>query len=798
MLLADLRYAVRTLRRSPVFTIATVLTMGLTVGANTAIFSVVNAVLIRALPFASPGRLMQVAEKNDKLNISNFSASVLNYLSWKQQNQSFEALGAVGAGIYTLTGRGDPEQLNGATISPSLLPILGIQPVLGRGFVDGDDRPGAAPVALISQALWRRRFAAEQSAIGAHLTLNGVDYTVAGVAPAGLPFLTSGDIWTPLTVDPGREIRLNHVITVYGRLRPGVTPQRAQTEMNVVASRVGAQFPEVKDWGIQLLDFTGTIVPDSLRTTLLVLLGAVAFVLLIACANIANLLLSRGASRQKEIAVRTALGASPRRMLAQFLTESLLLSAAGGTGGLLAAVGAIRIANRSLPQGLLPVPEIGVDAFVLCFAVGITLGTGLLFGLAPAWRAARTDLNSILKQGSRSSIGSQGLFLRNGLVAGELALATVLLVGAGLLMQSLLRLQQVRLGFHPEGILSFQLALPDAKYPDQPKRWALYREVLQSLAAIPGVTGAAMSSGIPFGQGSYNRSPFMPTGASLLPDGASVPIDWRITSPGYFRLMGIPLLAGRDFTEQDGPGSTDAAVVSRAAARKFWGNENPIGKMLHRPTVHSSFTVVGVVGEVRHTALNQEFPCLYFSSAQRTAPLMDIVVRMQGRAESVQQSARSRIHDIDPELPLFNISTLEAYVYNTAAQPRLNAALVVVFAGVALLIAAIGVYGVLAYSVNQRTREIGLRMALGAQASGVLWWIAGRGMLVALAGIAVGLAGAVALSRVLSSLLYEIQPRDSLTFTVVALLLSVVALTACLVPARRASRVDPTVALREE
>jgi putative ABC transport system permease protein len=388
--------------------------------------------------------------------------------------------------------------------------------------------------------------------------------------------------------------------------------------------------------------------------------------------------------------------------------------------------------------------------------------------------------------------------LRNGLVAGELALATVLLVGAGLLMQSLLRLQQVRLGFRPEGILSFQLAPPAAKYPDQVKRWALFREVLQSLSSIPGVTGAAMSSGIPFGQGSYNRSPFMPMGASILPDGQSLPIDWRIASPGYFRLMGIPLLAGRDFTEQDGPGAPDVIVVSRATAQKFWGRRNPIGKMIHRPTVAAGYTVIGVVGDVRHTALNQEFPCLYFSSAMRTAGLMDVVVRTQGRPESVQTSARSRIHDIDAELPLANVRTLEEYVYNTAAQPRLNAALLVVFAAVALLIAAIGVYGVLAYSVNQRTREIGLRMALGAQPSGVLWWIAGRGMLVAMAGIGAGFAGAIALSRVLSSLLYEIQPRDSLTFTAVAVLLSAVALTACLVPARRASRVDPIVALREE
>jgi putative ABC transport system permease protein len=798
MLLADLRYAVRTLRKSPVFTSAAVLTMTLTIGANTAIFSVVNAVLIRPLPFASPERLMQVAEKNDKLNIQNFSASVLNYLSWKEQNRSFQDLGAVGSGTYTITGRGNPEQINGAMITPSLLPILGIQPVRGRGFREGDDRPGAAPVALISQALWRRRFAADASAIGAHMTLNGIDHTVVGIAPAGLPFLTNGDIWTPLIIDPGREIRLNHVITVIGRLRRGVAPQQAQTEMDLVATRVGAQFPEVKEWGIRLVDFAGTIVPGSLRTALLVLLGAVALVLLIACANVANLLLSRAASRQKEIAVRIALGAGRGRLLAQLLTESMLLSAVGGVAGLLAALWSVRMMNRSLPQGLLPVPEVTVDSSVLFFALGVTLATGLLFGLAPAAHTARTDLNTVLEQGSRSSIGGQRLIVRNGLVAGELALATILLVGAGLLMQSLLRLQQVQVGFRPEGVLTFQVAPPAARYPNQVRRSALYREALQSLAAIPGVSGAAMSSGIPMGQGNYTRSPFMPTGASILPDGASIPIDWRIASPGYFHLMGIPLLSGRDFTDQDGPDGPDAIVVSRATAQKFWGNENPIGKMLHRPTLTSSFTVIGVVGDVRHNGLNQEFPCLYLSAARRLAPLMDIVIRTQGRPESVLPSVRSRLHNLDPELPLSNVRTAEEYVYNNTAQPRLNAALLGVFAGVALLIAAIGVYGVLAYSVNQRTREIGLRMALGAQQSGVLWWIAGQGMLVAIAGIGVGLASAYALSRLLATLLFGIQPRDPLTFSAVAALLSAVALAACLVPARRASRVDPIVALRDE
>jgi putative ABC transport system permease protein len=451
-----------------------------------------------------------------------------------------------------------------------------------------------------------------------------------------------------------------------------------------------------------------------------------------------------------------------------------------------------------MPQGLLPVSEIGVDPFVLFFAFGVALATGLLFGLAPAWHATRSDPETVLKRGGRSSVSGGRLIVRNGLVAGELALATILLVGAGLLIQSLLRLEQVELGFRPAGVLTFQLAAPATKYPNLAKRSALYREALRSLSTIPGVSGTAMSSGIPMGQGSYNTSPFAPTGTSILPDGASIPIDWRTVSPGYFRLMGIPLLEGRDFTDQDGPGAPDVIVVSRTTAQKFWGNENPIGKKLHRPTLKSSFTVIGVVGDVRHTALNQEFPCLYFSAATRVAPLMDVVIRTQGRPESVLSAARARIHDLDPELPLANVRTLEEYVYNNAAQARLDAGLFGVFAGIALLIASIGVYGVLAYSVNQRTREIGLRLSLGAQRSGVLCWITGQGMRVAIFGIGIGLAGSYALSRLLVTLLFGIQPRDPLTFAGVAILLSAVSLTACLVPAGRASRVDPIVALRDE
>ena len=454
--------------------------------------------------------------------------------------------------------------------------------------------------------------------------------------------------------------------------------------------------------------------------------------------------------------------------------------------------------NQRLPQGLLPVPTITLDATVLYFAFSVTLVKGLLFGFAPAWHATATDLSIVLKQGSRSSIGGQRPLVRSGLVAAELALATVLLVGAGLLLQTLAHLQGVRLGFQPERLLTFQLVPPQAKYPGSAKQWPLYREILQSVRAIPGVRDAGISSGVPMGAGAQTHSPFVPNGGSILPPGEAAGLDWRTVSPGYFRTMGIPLLTGRDFSEQDTPQSQEVVILSRRASKAFWGDEDPIGKSLHRPNTTVNFTVIGIVGDVRNSGLNQESPTLYYSSTARTWPLMETAIRTETKPESVISAVRARIHDIDAELPLSNIRTMEEWVSNSAAQPRLNAALLATFAAVALLIAAIGVYGVLAYSVSQRTREIGLRIALGAQQNGVLRWIVGQGMLVAAAGIGLGLAGASALSRLLASLLFGIQPGDPLTFTSVAVVLTLFAFAACLVPAVRASRIDPIVALRDE
>jgi len=798
MLFKDLQYAVRTLRKAPIFALAAVLTLALGIGANTAIFSVVNAVLLRSLPFAQPERLVRIFEKNDKENLSQFSSSIPNYVSWKEQSQSFESLGAIGFVSLNLTDNGDPEQFAGVTITRSLLPLLGIRPVMGRAFKEGDDRPGSPPVAIMSEGLFKRRFGSDASLLGKTIVLNGTPTTVVGIVPPSLFYLTNSDISLPLVIDLGKENRLNHQTVAVGRLKPNVSLAQAQAEMDTVARRVAQQYPEVKDWGVQVLDFDHWLVADQLRTALLALLGAVAFVLLIASANIANLLLSRATARQKEIAVRSALGASQSRLLRQFLTESLLLSVLGGVTGLLAAVWSVRAINVSLPANLLPVTEIPVDSTVLLFAAVVTLATGILFGMAPAWHALKTDLSRLLNSGGRSSSGAARPTLRNWLVGGELAMATILLIGAGLLIQSLQRLQQVRLGFEPQGLLTFQIALPPAKYQGAGKTWAFYKQMLESLDSLPGVRSAAVSSGLPLGAGSYTTTPANTIGKSILPVGSAIPIDWRIVSPDYFRTMNIALLRGRVFDDHDGVDGPNVMMVSQETATKLWGADDPIGRQVHIVGNGKNYTVIGVVGNVRHTALNLDpAPAMYYPVGARQWPLMDVVVRTSGKPEAALPGIRRKIHELDSELPLSNVHTMDEWISTSAAQPRLNTILLAVFASIAVLIASIGIYGVLAYSVNQRTGEIGVRMALGAQQADVQRLVIREGMSVSLAGIAAGLVGALALSRVLRSLLFEVKAHDPATFLAIPLLLATVAFAACYVPARRASRVNPIVALRE-
>ena len=799
MLWNDIRYAARMMGRTPVFTATVILTVMLAIAANTTVFSVVNAVMLRPLPFREPQGIVQVAEKNDKLKLASFGASVLNFLSWREQNQAFEELAAVGFSNYTLSGSGEAEQFSGNRISPALTRVLGITAVAGRVFTDEEEKPSAAPVAMVGEGVWKRRFGADRGLIGRTIILNGVPTTVVGIAPAALNLITGGDMYTPLTVDPAKEIRLNHVIFVMGRLKKGVSIGQAQAEMNAVSARLGQQYPEIRDWGIRLISLFDTFVSPQLKTGLLALLCSVGFVLLIACANIANLLLARAAARQDEMAVRTAIGASRSRLVRQLLIESVALSLVGGVAGLIAAVWAVRTINHALPPNTLPIPAVEIDASVLWFALGVTSVAGLLFGIAPAWSTAKVDLNTVLKRAGRGSSSRISARLRHGLAAAELTMATVLLIGAGLFIQSLMNLQRVRLGFDAHGLLSFQLAPPTGKYPLNSRAPQFYRELLDALQSIPGVRGAAVSTGIPFGAGNFTTHPMITTDQSILPPNAAVPIDWRIVSPGYFKTMGMPLLQGRDFNDADGPTAPPVMIVSQATAKKFWGDGNAIGHTLRRSAdPRTAFTVVGVVGDVRSTALTQESAALYYPMAARVWPLMDVVVRTDRAPEAMLPAVRQKVRELDAELALANVRTMDQWLSNSAAQPRLNTVLLTAFAGVALLIAAIGIYGVLAYSVSQRAAEIGLRMALGATPRGVLRLIVGEGMKMALAGVGAGMLGGLALGRALSSLVFGVTVRDPATFAGVAVALGCVALAACVIPARRASRVDPMIALRHE
>ena len=793
----DLRYAARMLRRSPLFTLTIILTLTLGLGATTTIFSVVNAVLISPLPFAEPGRLIWIAERNDRLNLSTFSASSANYLSWRARTRSFEELGAVGFGSYNLSGDsgGDPEQLSGAPMTPTVLPTLGLQPVAGRNFGPNDAIAGAPRVAMISQGLWMRRFGGDRSVIGRHVTLNALDVEIVGVAPTALTVISTGDVWVPLnaSADPRH---LNHVVSAIGRLKPGVTLEQAQAEMDGVARDVGVEFPEVKDWGIRLVTFTNWIVGPQLTTSLWVLLGAVALVLLIACANVANLLLSRAIARERELAVRTAIGATRARLVRQLLAESLSLSALGGLLGLALAATSIRVLNATLPPNVLPVRAITIDGMVLAFAASACIATGVLFGLAPAWSMTRGDLHGALKQESRSTIGGKH-WLRRGLAAGELALATMLLIGAGLLGRTLLQLQREPIGFTPDRLLTFQVSPPPSKYPLDSKAPLFYTSLIDALRALPGVNGAAVSSGLPFGNGNYTQTPMLAPGGGTLTD-APFPIDWRIVSQDFFTVMKIPVIRGRLFTDTDRGDAGNVTIVSQATARRFWGDADPIGRIIRRVADQRDSTVIGVVGDVRNLALNQESPAVYYPSVARVWPRMDMVVRTEGEPTAIVANVRQAVRALDADIPISNVRTEEAWISANAAQPRLNAVLLGLFSSVALLIAAVGVYGILAYSVNQRTREIGLRMALGASRGGVLRLIVREGMTVGLAGIAIGVAGAFLLGRTMSSLVFGVPVHDPATFTVVTMVLTAVALAACMLPAARASRVDPQEALRGE
>jgi putative ABC transport system permease protein len=793
MLLKDVRHSARALRRSPMFTLVAIVTLALGIGANTAIFSVVHAVAFQALPSRDPDRLVRLWEKNDKLRIPRFSVSVPNYYSWTERATGFEEMGAWRSNLSTITTGGEPQRLSRLDVTWTLLPMLGVKPIAGRTFTSDEDQVGRPRVALLAESIWRSRLGGDPAAVGKQIVLDDVPHTVIGIF-SDRDLILPASLIVPLAADLARENRSNHVATVIARLKPGVSLAQAQREMDGIALQLGREFPkDDADWGVTMATVYDWIVPETTRTGLYILLVSVGLVLLIACTNIANLTLARGALRRREQAVRLALGASRGRIVRQVLTESVLLSLAGGAVGVAIAYWAVPLLQTQLATVLPRADGIRLNTTVLFFALGISLVTGLLFGAIPAVLNSRRDVIAALKEESRGGGTRHQSVARRLLVVGQLALATVLLTGAALLVQSFIRLQRVDLGFQPERITTAMIGLPSARYPNQAARWQFFSRLLADIEGTAGVEAAGASSGAPLA-GGFTGSPVRAEGPNALGTN-QLQCDWRMITPGYFKAMGIPILRGRTFGPEDRADGAPVIMLSADMARRFWPNEDPIGRVI---LYGSSYRVVGVVGDVRNVSLAGDArPTMYFSSTQLINTQMTIVIRTKGDF-SVAATVRKAVSAIDPQLAVFNVRSMETLMATNTTQPRVTAWLVGMFAMLALLLAAIGVYGVLAYLVTQRTREIGVRIALGARPGSVLGLVVGHSLRLSVAGIVLGAAGALLLAPRIQTQLYQVQPRDPATLVAVSLALLTIAALASYIPARRATRVDPLTALRAE
>jgi putative ABC transport system permease protein len=798
--LAHLRHALRALRRAPAFTLAVVLTLALGIGANTAIFSAVNAVLLNPLDYPDPDRLVVVWGRHRA--IGRETASLPDFLDWRSQAGSFEGLAAMTHTRFNLTGAGEPEVVNGGLATADLFRVFGLVPSIGRGFRADEERGAAPRVAMLGEGYWRRRFGAQPDLVGRSILLSGVPHTVVGIVPAGLRLERPVDVWTPLVTDSTRPRRADF-LTVFGRLRDGVTPDRAQQEMSTIAARLEARYPETNEgWSAEVVSLREQMVGE-IRPALLVFMGAVGLVLLVACANVANLMLARVAGRHRELTVRAALGASRTRLAGEVLTECVLLALLGGGVGMLLALWGIE-GLRALEPGTLPrVEEIGLDPRVLLFALALSLAAGLAFGLAAVWRIGRRDLRDGLSDGSRGVAGGSGVQrMRSALVLGEVALAFVLLAGASLLLRSFDRLQQVDPGFSAERVLTARVTLPRLKYP-APAGWHAFGEqLLDRIAAEPGVLEAALVSDAPLGDSPPYLS-FDIQGAEAPGPGAVRDAALFTTSPGYFETLRIPLLRGRFYDASDRPGTETVAVVSQAAAERYWKGGDPLGTRITlddpRDPEARWLTVVGVAGDVLHQRLNEPaYPQIYIPFGQAPVRSMVLAVRTAGDPASLVPAVRRALADRDRDLPLADVSTLEERRAVSLARPRVNATVLGGFALAALVLAAVGIYGVVAYGVVQRTRELGIRMALGAGGSALLRMVIREGMAPVLGGMAVGLVGALAAGRLLRSLLFGVGAGDPVTLLLVTCFLVGVALAAMYLPARRAAGSDPMVALRTD
>ena len=801
----DLRYAGRMQLKNPGFTLVAVIALALGIGANTAIFSVVNSVLLRPLPYKDPERLVMVWEDASKVGYPRDTPAAANFVDWRNQNTVFEGMAAIADESFNLTGTGDPERLEGRLVSANLFPLLGVDPQIGRTFTSAEDQPGSNRVVVLSYALWQRRFGGDDSIVGKPLNLNGETYTIVGVMPARFQFPTSDDaLWAPIafTAEDAAN-RDRHYLQVLARMKPGTSLEQAQAEMHTIATRLAQQYPDSNtDLGAAVTSLHEHLVGD-IRPALLILLGAVGLVLLIACANVANLLLARAAVRQKEIAVRVALGARRWRLIRQFLTESILLSTIGGVVGLAIAYGGLLLLRAFIPENISQAREISIDLKVLGFTLLVSTITGLIFGLAPALQAARFNQTETLKEGGRdSATGSGGKRIRGLLVMSEVAVSLVLLIGAGLLVNSFLRLRNVDPGFRADNLLTMKFVLPQPKYEEFERRNAFYTDLIRRVESLPGVKSAAVTTNLPlYRQG--NSIGISIEGQPPPAPGKENIVVTRIISPKYFDTMSIPLLSGRAFTDQDMATTPRVVVISETMARRYWPGEDPIGKRIGAGRIQRPedlTQVVGVVKDVRQFELTADAkPQMYLPYRQRGFfPSEDLVVKTDVDPASMASTVRNAVWEIDKDQPVSNIRTMEEILLKSIARQRFSMLLLAIFAAVALILAAVGIYGVMSYSVAQRTHEIGIRMALGAQTGAVLKLAVSYGLKLVVAGIVIGLIAAFALTRVMSTLLFGVTATDPTTFALISLLLIGVAAIASYIPARRATKVDPIIALRYE
>ena len=805
----DLRYGLRVLAKSPVFTVVAVFTLALGIGANTAIFSVINELLLRSLPFRDADRVVTVWEVSPEGRHQN-STSRGNFRSWREQNTVFEGLAAFSDQRITLVGDGEPEEVSVQLATPELFQVLGVEPILGQGLTQENAQPGAQPVVVLSYGIWQRRFGGDPQVVGKTITLNGAPCTVVGVMPQGFQWhirQRSGtgrpaEIWAVLAMPTEGTALIGRFLSVVGRLRPGVSLAQARAEIATIHARLEQDLPQYnKGYTTEIIPLREQFV-GNVRPALLILFGAVGFVLLIACANVANLMLSRAAAREKEIALRAALGAARWRIIRQLLTESLLLAFLGSLFGLGLAWWGIKAIIAISPRDLVNLQNVSINFTVLAWTLAASLITGILFGLAPALEAARLNLNDALKEGGKGADGqvSRGR-LRGSLVIIEVALALVLLVSAGLLVKSFDRLQKIDAGFNTENVLTMVVLLPGRKYREDPQVVTFFRQAIERIQALPGVRAVGIVNYLPLYGGLGSATGFTIEGRPAPPPGEEPSTNVRVADDGYFGAMAIPLLRGRNFSDSENRQPRRVVLISESLAQQHFANEDPIGKRIDVAMFDTSTPteIIGIVGDVRYDSLTDRAePTVYFPHPDLTYQFMTLVIRTSGDPAAMAPAVRDEVRAIDPDQPVSDVRTMNQVMADTLGRARFITLLIGLFAALATLLAAVGLFGVMNYSVTLRTREIGIRIALGAQPGRVRLLILRQGLLLTLIGIGIGLGGALALTRVLSGLLFGVGTTDLETFAAIVLLLAVVSGIACYIPAWRATRVDPLIALRYE